>query len=191
MVNFLSLYECLFFTGVLWRDCIRTGTRAALRPANRHARKTPREVDTKTNKHSWRPLLLSVSWAKCVTSCPPSVLLYVRSGCEEVFDALMLSTPTLSGLREAVSKSPETPVSPLLSKPALAHTCSDFSFKVRLSCVLFLSSQRFQKSTECKKTQLGKSTRDAKEGEFCLLSACWSTIRNTCTVPDINCKFRA
>lgn len=33
----------------------------------------------------------------------PIVLLYVRTGTEEVFDALMLSTPTLSGLREAVS----------------------------------------------------------------------------------------
>lgn len=35
--------------------------------------------------------------------CPPLVLLYVRTAAEEVFDALMLSTPTLSGLREAVS----------------------------------------------------------------------------------------
>lgn len=31
------------------------------------------------------------------------VMLYVRTGAEEVFDALMLSTPTLSGLQEAVS----------------------------------------------------------------------------------------
>lgn len=31
------------------------------------------------------------------------VLLYVRTGTEEVFDALMLNSPTLSGLREAVS----------------------------------------------------------------------------------------
>ncbi|XP_074548374.1 grainyhead-like protein 3 homolog isoform X2 [Halichoeres trimaculatus] len=48
------------------------------------------------------------------TSSPPSklarrddqqrVLLYVRTGVEEVFDALMLNTPTLSGLREAVSE---------------------------------------------------------------------------------------
>ncbi|CAJ1073451.1 grainyhead-like protein 3 homolog [Xyrichtys novacula] len=48
------------------------------------------------------------------TSSPPSklarrddpqrVLLYVRTGAEEVFDALMLNTPTLSGLREAVSE---------------------------------------------------------------------------------------
>ncbi|XP_040916584.1 grainyhead-like protein 3 homolog [Toxotes jaculatrix] len=35
---------------------------------------------------------------------PQRVLLYVRTGTEEVFDALMLSTPTLSGLREAISK---------------------------------------------------------------------------------------
>nr|XP_046269747.1 grainyhead-like protein 3 homolog isoform X2 [Scatophagus argus] len=35
---------------------------------------------------------------------PQRVLLYVRTGAEEVFDALMLSTPTLSGLREAVSE---------------------------------------------------------------------------------------
>ncbi|TKS86711.1 Grainyhead-like protein 3 -like protein [Collichthys lucidus] len=35
---------------------------------------------------------------------PQRVLLYVRTGAEEVFDALMLSTPTLSGLRKAVSE---------------------------------------------------------------------------------------
>ncbi|XP_070776269.1 grainyhead-like protein 3 homolog [Enoplosus armatus] len=35
---------------------------------------------------------------------PQRVLLYVRTVTEEVFDALMLSTPTLSGLREAVSE---------------------------------------------------------------------------------------
>ncbi|GLD67786.1 grainyhead-like protein 3 homolog [Lates japonicus] len=35
---------------------------------------------------------------------PQRVLLYVRTGAEEVFDALMLSTPTLSGLQEAISE---------------------------------------------------------------------------------------
>nr|XP_020446625.1 grainyhead-like protein 3 homolog [Monopterus albus] len=35
---------------------------------------------------------------------PQKVLLYVRTSAEEVFDALMLSTPTLSGLREAISE---------------------------------------------------------------------------------------
>ncbi|XP_071354007.1 grainyhead-like protein 3 homolog [Trachinotus anak] len=35
---------------------------------------------------------------------PQRVLLYVRTGTDEVFDALMLSTPTLSGLREAISE---------------------------------------------------------------------------------------
>lgn len=35
---------------------------------------------------------------------PQRVLLYVRTRTEEVFDALMLSAPTLSGLREAVSE---------------------------------------------------------------------------------------
>lgn len=35
---------------------------------------------------------------------PQRVLLYVRAGSEEVFDALMLSSPTLSGLREAISE---------------------------------------------------------------------------------------
>ncbi|XP_028995455.1 grainyhead-like protein 3 homolog [Betta splendens] len=34
---------------------------------------------------------------------PQRVLLYVRTNTEEVFDALMLSSPTLSGLREAIS----------------------------------------------------------------------------------------
>ncbi|XP_061650901.1 grainyhead-like protein 3 homolog isoform X1 [Phyllopteryx taeniolatus] len=33
----------------------------------------------------------------------PKVLLYVRRAAEEVFDALMLDTPTVSGLREAIS----------------------------------------------------------------------------------------
>ncbi|XP_029973589.1 grainyhead-like protein 3 homolog isoform X2 [Salarias fasciatus] len=35
---------------------------------------------------------------------PQRVLLYVRTGSEEVFDALMLSSPTLSGLRDAISE---------------------------------------------------------------------------------------
>ncbi|AWP16390.1 putative grainyhead-like protein 3 -like [Scophthalmus maximus] len=35
---------------------------------------------------------------------PQRVMLYVRTGAEEVFDALMLSTPTLSGLQEAISE---------------------------------------------------------------------------------------
>ncbi|XP_038134089.1 grainyhead-like protein 3 homolog [Cyprinodon tularosa] len=35
---------------------------------------------------------------------PQRVLLYVRTTAEEVFDALMLSSPTLSGLREAISE---------------------------------------------------------------------------------------
>ncbi|XP_005814504.2 grainyhead-like protein 3 homolog [Xiphophorus maculatus] len=35
---------------------------------------------------------------------PQRVLLYVRTGTDEVFDALMLSSPTLSGLREAISE---------------------------------------------------------------------------------------
>uniref|UniRef100_A0A7N6AKW5 Grh/CP2 DB domain-containing protein n=1 Tax=Anabas testudineus TaxID=64144 RepID=A0A7N6AKW5_ANATE len=35
---------------------------------------------------------------------PQRILLYVRTGAEEVFDALMLSSPTLSGLREAISE---------------------------------------------------------------------------------------
>lgn len=36
-------------------------------------------------------------------SVSPSVLLYVRKECDEVFDALMLRTPTLKSLMEAVS----------------------------------------------------------------------------------------
>lgn len=35
---------------------------------------------------------------------PQRVLMYVRTSAEEVFDALMLSTPTLSGLRQAISE---------------------------------------------------------------------------------------
>lgn len=36
--------------------------------------------------------------------CPPAVLLYVRRESEEVFDALMLKTPDLQGLRTAISE---------------------------------------------------------------------------------------
>ncbi|XP_008305058.1 grainyhead-like protein 3 homolog [Stegastes partitus] len=35
---------------------------------------------------------------------PQRVLLYMRTGTQEAFDALMLSSPTLSGLREAISE---------------------------------------------------------------------------------------
>ncbi|KAJ0008554.1 hypothetical protein NQD34_015969 [Periophthalmus magnuspinnatus] len=35
---------------------------------------------------------------------PQRVLLYVRTNAEEIFDALMLSTPTLAGLKEALSQ---------------------------------------------------------------------------------------
>lgn len=38
------------------------------------------------------------------TEDPQRVLLYIRTSAEEVFDALMLNTPTLSGLREALSQ---------------------------------------------------------------------------------------
>lgn len=40
-----------------------------------------------------------------INVCPmprPSVLLYVRKECDEVFDALMLHSPTLKALMEAV-----------------------------------------------------------------------------------------
>ena len=46
--------------------------------------------------------LAGLTGEHCMTLCV-SVLLYVRSESEEVFDALMLNTPTLIGLREAVS----------------------------------------------------------------------------------------
>lgn len=41
--------------------------------------------------------------------CPPpclSVLLYVRKETDDVFDALMLKSPTVKGLMEAVSREP-------------------------------------------------------------------------------------
>nr|AAI69982.1 Grhl1 protein [Xenopus laevis] len=41
---------------------------------------------------------------------PKRVLLYVRRETEEVFDALMLKTPTLKGLMEAVSEKYEVPI---------------------------------------------------------------------------------
>uniref|UniRef100_UPI00398EDB5F grainyhead-like protein 1 homolog n=1 Tax=Pristiophorus japonicus TaxID=55135 RepID=UPI00398EDB5F len=41
---------------------------------------------------------------------PKKVLLYVRKECEEVFDALMLKTPSLKGLMEAISEKYEVPL---------------------------------------------------------------------------------
>ncbi|XP_078069276.1 grainyhead-like protein 1 homolog isoform X2 [Mustelus asterias] len=41
---------------------------------------------------------------------PNKVLLYVRKECEEVFDALMLKTPSLKGLIEAISEKYEVPL---------------------------------------------------------------------------------
>ncbi|XP_048453450.1 grainyhead-like protein 1 homolog isoform X3 [Rhincodon typus] len=41
---------------------------------------------------------------------PNKVLLYVRKECEEVFDALMLKTPSLKGLMEAISEKYEVPL---------------------------------------------------------------------------------
>lgn len=82
-------------------------------------------------------MLLLVSCAKYVISCPPSVLLYVRSGSEEVFDALMLSTPTLSSLRDAVSKHPRNQVLALFKTKKV---CTDIFLKAgaKLSLAPFL-----------------------------------------------------
>lgn len=44
---------------------------------------------------------------------PKRVLLYVRKESEEVFDALMLKTPTLKGLVEAISEKYEVPIEKL------------------------------------------------------------------------------
>lgn len=53
------------------------------------------------------PLAVFIN-AKCLNSFSQFriVLLYVRTHTDEAFDALMLRTPTLSGLREAVSHKP-------------------------------------------------------------------------------------
>ncbi|KAF5899552.1 grainyhead-like protein 1 isoform X2, partial [Clarias magur] len=44
---------------------------------------------------------------------PKKVLLYVRKESEEVFDALMLKTPTLKGLVEAISEKYDVPLEKL------------------------------------------------------------------------------
>lgn len=55
---------------------------------------------------------VSLMWVNCFSPHkPPTVLLYVRKESEEVFDALMLKTPSLKGLMEAVSRTPPPPVS--------------------------------------------------------------------------------
>lgn len=51
-------------------------------------------------KHCCGPCLAHTTWS-ILLSCF-AVLLYVRTESEEVFDALMLSSPTLKGLRQAV-----------------------------------------------------------------------------------------
>lgn len=84
--------------GVLWRGCTQTESRATPHPTNRHEKTTHNEVDrtfvSRIHKAAVRPLILLFS--------PILVLIYVRTGAEEVFDALMLSSPTVYGLREAV-----------------------------------------------------------------------------------------
>uniref|UniRef100_V9KBI6 Grainyhead-like protein 1 n=1 Tax=Callorhinchus milii TaxID=7868 RepID=V9KBI6_CALMI len=44
------------------------------------------------------------------TDEPKKVLLYVRKECEEVFDAVLLKTPSLKGLMEAISEKYEVPL---------------------------------------------------------------------------------
>lgn len=77
----------------------------------------------------------------------PLVLLYVRTAAEEVFDALMLNAPTLSGLREAVSVTRWTQkIIPDFSDPNSTHTCSlcshsvNFTIMSSVKCVNCLSA---------------------------------------------------
>ncbi len=79
---------------------------------------------------------------------------------EEVFDALMLNTPTLKGLREAVSFQPLFPLH-IFAKISPQRGIVPKMWLMSPFCLL-----RFQKSTVCKKTPLGKSSRSAKEGEW-------------------------
>ncbi|KAF1374769.1 hypothetical protein PFLUV_G00232520 [Perca fluviatilis] len=64
------------------------------------------EIERSSRKRLYpeRDQISSPTNKKACREDPQRVLLYVRTCAEEVFDALMLSTPTLSGLREAVSE---------------------------------------------------------------------------------------
>ncbi|XP_028422154.1 grainyhead-like protein 3 homolog [Perca flavescens] len=64
------------------------------------------EIERSSRKRLYpeRDQISSPTNKKVCREDPQRVLLYVRTCAEEVFDALMLSTPTLSGLREAVSE---------------------------------------------------------------------------------------
>lgn len=112
-----------------WRKSIRhhgsvstatqtAATRAAPLRANKPAETSNREVRKThfSNAVTWElSKTISVSLCFAIKITVPqcfesrffffffSVLLYVRRETEEVFDALMLNTPTLKGLREAVS----------------------------------------------------------------------------------------
>lgn len=64
----------------------------------------------------------------CGHRCPPlalSVLLYVRKETDDVFDALMLKSPTVKGLMEAVSHEPPP------GKPACVLRSSNPLIKMR------------------------------------------------------------
>lgn len=100
---------CLLFvhSETLGSDCTRTESRAALHLASKRAETIPKEVSIKQNCCFSVVVEPSREGLNACAFCFPyqKVLLYVRRAAEEVFDALMLSTPTVSGLREAVSAS--------------------------------------------------------------------------------------
>lgn len=94
--------------------------------------------------------------------------MYVRTGAEEVFDALMLNSPTLSGLREAVSNT-EKPF-PVERFTYLHLTLPPYLFISSLTHVpFFVPPFRCQKSMACPKIPSERSTKSAREGESLLL----------------------
>lgn len=66
----------------------------------------------------------------------PTVLLYVRTGADEVFDALMLNTPTLSGLREAVSNTLINKVIKPDLSPLYKHTLTHIHIHAHVALTL-------------------------------------------------------
>lgn len=95
-------------------------------------------------------LITRTNWLELTRFYASSVLLYVRKECDEVFDALMLHSPTLKALMEAVS-------APVSADHLMA-----------LSCGLVVEKPPFLhrslKSTQCLLTE-PKCTKRARKGE--------------------------
>lgn len=84
--------------------------------------------------------------------------MYVRTGTEEVFDALMLNSPTLSGLRDAVSNASAKPF------PVEDFSRWHFSHFLLDSCSLSGCSLQVSEKYGMPKDTIGKIYKKCKRG---------------------------